>query len=98
MSRSLGDTYAASLGCVCLPEIKKNLLNLKTDRAIVLASDGVWDVLSNHEVAKIVQKNIKEGLQDETASAITQLAKSKWHSLFKDGHFDDITCVVVFLK
>lgn len=71
MSRSLGDTYAASLGCVCLPDIKINHLNLNNDKAIILATDGVWDVLSNLEVAKIVQKNIKEGLKDEAASSIT---------------------------
>ena len=64
MSRSLGDTYAAAFGCICLPTIKINHLNLSNDKAIILATDGVWDVLSNLEVAKIVQKKIEEGDKD----------------------------------
>ena len=52
MSRSLGDTIAHSVGCSCEPEITHTILGIK-DKIIVVASDGVWDFLTNQEVADL---------------------------------------------
>ena len=46
MSRSLGDFCAHNVGVISSPEIIQFELNTK-DKFIVLASDGVWDQLSN---------------------------------------------------
>jgi len=46
MSRSLGDHYAHTLGCSCEPDISEYILDAK-DKIIILASDGVWEHLSN---------------------------------------------------
>lgn len=46
MSRSLGDMIAHSVGCSCEPDITHTVLGSK-DKIIVVASDGVWEFLTN---------------------------------------------------
>ena len=53
MSRSLGDAKAKKLGVISEPIIRTYPL-IEVEGFIILASDGVWDVLSNEEVADIV--------------------------------------------
>ena len=51
MTRSIGDLVATSVGVTFEPEIKV-IQNLNPqDKALVLASDGIWDRISNDEVA-----------------------------------------------
>ena len=53
MSRSLGDQMAHTLGCSDIPEIKKHCLEHE-DNQIVIASDGVWEVMENNDVLKLI--------------------------------------------
>ena len=53
MTRSFGDSTAARVGVIAIPEIKEHELN-PDDKVLVLASDGVWEFLSNQEVANII--------------------------------------------
>jgi serine/threonine protein phosphatase PrpC len=53
MSRSFGDRVAHSVGVSAEPEILEFTLSLN-DKFIVIASDGVWEFLSNEDVAQIV--------------------------------------------
>ena len=53
MSRSLGDFIAHSVGCSQYPEVKRFELQAE-DKFIIIASDGVWEFLSNEMIAKIV--------------------------------------------
>lgn len=46
MSRSLGDRMAHSVGVSCEPEISSLMLS-EEDKILILASDGVWEFLSN---------------------------------------------------
>lgn len=46
MSRSFGDKVAASCGVICEPEILAYKMQ-EGDLFMVLASDGVWEFLSN---------------------------------------------------
>lgn len=50
MSRSLGDRVAHSVGVSSAPEVMEFHLK-REDKFIVIASDGVWEFLSNEEVA-----------------------------------------------
>lgn len=50
MSRSLGDRVAHSVGVSSVPEVKEFYLS-RDDKFIVIASDGVWEFLSNEDVA-----------------------------------------------
>ena len=53
MSRSLGDGLAHTLGVSWEPEVKQLVLE-PSDKFIVIASDGVWEFLSNEQIGKIV--------------------------------------------
>lgn len=46
MSRSMGDNISKSIGVISEPEIIKVKLD-KRDKFILLASDGVWEFISN---------------------------------------------------
>jgi len=50
MSWSIGDGLAHSVGVIPDPEIKLAHLS-NEDKFIVIASDGVWEFLSNEQVA-----------------------------------------------
>ena len=49
MSRSLGDTVAHSAGVSSEPELSVIQLEPE-DRVVVIASDGLWEFMSNQEV------------------------------------------------
>lgn len=54
MSRSFGDHCAAEVGVIADPEVLE--MNLcEQDKYLIIASDGVWEFLSNEEVIKIVE-------------------------------------------
>lgn len=53
MSRSFGDRVAHSVGVSAEPEVLDFTLGLN-DKFLVIASDGVWEFLSNEDVAHIV--------------------------------------------
>ena len=53
MSRSLGDKVAAQVGVLAEPEILEFQLT-EEDKMIVLASDGVWEFLSNDMVMNYI--------------------------------------------
>lgn len=45
----MGDTMGRECGVICDPEIIQHTLN-DEDKMIILASDGVWEFLSNADV------------------------------------------------
>ena len=53
MSRSLGDRHAHTLGCSCDPDVHIHEVTAD-DHVFIMASDGVWDQLSNEQVQSIV--------------------------------------------
>lgn len=73
MSRSLGDGLAQSLGVSCEPEIKQVTLN-KSDKFIIIASDGVWEFLSNEAIAKIVWPYFYKNSPEQAGNAIVRAA------------------------
>jgi len=53
MSRSFGDTAAHECGVISIPTIKTLELDPTVDAFLVLASDGVWDVMSEKKVRSL---------------------------------------------
>ncbi|KAK4388767.1 putative protein phosphatase 2C 72 [Sesamum angolense] len=53
MSRAFGDFVLKNHGIIAIPDVSYHRLS-PNDQFLVLASDGVWDVLSNDEVVSIV--------------------------------------------
>lgn len=55
MTRSMGDLVAKTVGVTYEPEIKSfSNLSSKTDRIVVVASDGLWDRIPNDEITRML--------------------------------------------
>lgn len=69
MTRSLGDGCAQEAGVI--PNAETFEFELKpNDQFIVIASDGVWEFMSNDVVAKIVAPYYLKGSPEAAANAI----------------------------
>jgi serine/threonine protein phosphatase PrpC len=95
MSRSLGDYIAHSVGVSADPEVMRFELQPE-DKFIIIASDGVWEFLSNEMIAKIVWPFYLKNSPEQAGNAIVRAAATKWRE--NDTVIDDITCVTIFLE
>ena len=68
----------------------------KEDKFIVIASDGVWEFLSNEEVAQIVLPFFEKRNAESAAEALVRESYLRWRQE-EDDIIDDITCVIIFL-
>eukprot|EP00850_Spirogloea_muscicola_P002628 SM000010S04266 [mRNA] locus=s10:590112:592498:+ [translate_table: standard] len=85
VSRAFGDRLLKRY-VVAEPEIQEEMLTPE-DEFLVLASDGLWDVVSNQDAVSMIQ-SITDA--QEAAKCLTDEA-------FRRGSADNITCVVVRL-
>ena len=53
ITRSFGDQCAKKLGVSARPDIKESFLTSQ-DRFIMIASDGIWDMLTNKEILAMI--------------------------------------------
>ncbi|MBA0584973.1 protein phosphatase 2C 77 [Gossypium raimondii] len=104
MSRSIGDKY---LKPWIIPDPEVTFVSrANDDECLVLASDGLWDVLSNDEACEVARKRIGlwrkkyrdksngegiDGAAQSAAEYLSRLALSK-------GSKDNISVIVVDLK
>eukprot|EP00252_Welwitschia_mirabilis_P003314 TRINITY_DN133_c0_g2_i2.p2 TRINITY_DN133_c0_g2~~TRINITY_DN133_c0_g2_i2.p2 ORF type:complete len:222 (+),score=43.33 TRINITY_DN133_c0_g2_i2:2479-3144(+) len=101
MSRAIGDRFLKRY-VISEPEVTCTE-RTKDDECLILASDGIWDVLSNEVVCEVARKclagykphrskGVKEDTPAEAAAAfLTKLALAK-------GSGDNISVMVVDLK
>ncbi|CAM9572007.1 unnamed protein product [Discosporangium mesarthrocarpum] len=101
MSRSLGDDVAHQAGVSSEPEVMEHTLD-SSDQFLILATDGVWDVIDVGQAVQIVQgctsRNGGRPTWDpqEAASVLAHTARKRWESM--SAVVDDITAVVIKLK
>jgi serine/threonine protein phosphatase PrpC len=55
MTRSIGDKAGIDIGLIYTPEIVEHRLTHE-DKFLIVASDGLWEFLSNKKVVQIVEK------------------------------------------
>ena len=71
------------------------------DRILILASDGVWDVLSNEEVCRIALAELERDLTEEDGNAkssLNNVATLLADTALKRGSRDNVTVLVVDLR
>jgi serine/threonine protein phosphatase PrpC len=98
MSRSLGDMIVHKCGVSAEPEILEHTIG-NEDEFLIIATDGIWDVVDNNQAVQIVSSFCSKGTSWSTLEASTALckyARTRWEKL--SPMIDDITCVVVKLK
>lgn len=95
VSRSFGDLLVKRYGVNCIPEVH-TLELCEDDRFMVMASDGVFEFISNEEVVDVVGRWRERGSAQEAAEELVKLATERW--IDDDSVIDDISCVVVFMN
>ncbi|KAJ0090549.1 hypothetical protein Patl1_12995 [Pistacia atlantica] len=94
MSRAFGDFLLKNHGIISVPDVSYHRLTSR-DQFIVLATDGVFDVLSSNQVASIVWE---AGSEQEAARAVVEAATMAWKKKFPSSKVDDCTAVCLYLQ
>lgn len=93
MARAFGDFCLKEYGVISVPEFTHRILT-ERDLFIVLASDGIWDVLSNEEVVEIVSS---VGSRSSAARTVVESATREWKTKYPTSKIDDCAVVCLFL-
>lgn len=93
MARAFGDFCLKEYGVISVPEFSHRILTDR-DKFIVLASDGVWDVLSNEEVVEIVSS---APTRASAARILVDSAAREWKTKYPTSKMDDCAVVCLFL-
>jgi serine/threonine protein phosphatase PrpC len=91
-TRSLGDSIAEDVGVTADPEIITKDLTIN-DKFLVIASDGVFEFLTNQQVMDMCTASMNP---IEACEVITKAAYDQW--LHHENRTDDITIIVCFLS
>uniref|UniRef100_A0A0R0IY93 PPM-type phosphatase domain-containing protein n=1 Tax=Glycine max TaxID=3847 RepID=A0A0R0IY93_SOYBN len=91
MARAFGDFCLKDFGLIAVPDISYHRLTEK-DEFVVLATDGIWDVLSNEEVVDIVAP----APRSSAARALVESAVQAWKTKFPFCKVDDCAAVCLF--
>eukprot|EP00929_Paragymnodinium_shiwhaense_P006160 TRINITY_DN10903_c0_g1_i1.p1 TRINITY_DN10903_c0_g1~~TRINITY_DN10903_c0_g1_i1.p1 ORF type:complete len:521 (+),score=85.45 TRINITY_DN10903_c0_g1_i1:190-1752(+) len=95
MTRSLGDLLVKSHGVVAEPEIYEWPLEGYRDPLLIVATDGVWELVDTAEVADLVLKAIDMGRSlDEASKELLELSRTRWFQA-EETYCDDISLVLV---
>ncbi|XP_058734450.1 probable protein phosphatase 2C 65 [Vicia villosa] len=92
MTRAFGDFCLKKYGLSSVPEMFYRKLS-KKDEFVVLATDGIWNVLSNNEVITLVALAPKRSL---AAKLIVRRAVQVWKQKFPRYHIDDCSVICLF--
>lgn len=93
MARAFGDFCLKDFGLIAVPEITCRQLTEK-DQFVVLASDGVWDVLSNKEVVEAIWA---APTRTTAARSLVETAVRAWRLKYPTSKVDDCAVVCLYL-
>lgn len=112
--RSAGRHFAEPFSppyITAIPEIKSFKIDEKSDRFVIIGSDGLWDFLSNEEAVEVVREQVAMGNYDHAGRALVertlQKAAKRYEITYADllslppgshrrRRHDDTTVVVLF--
>ncbi|CAA0815498.1 Probable protein phosphatase 2C 6 [Striga hermonthica] len=94
MARAFGDFCLKDFGLISIPDVYHHHITEK-DEFVILATDGVWDVLSNKEAVNIVASAPSQGT---AARALVECATRAWRLKYPTSKTDDCAVVCLFLE
>lgn len=100
VSRAFGDAVAHTCGVITVPEVRVRSIQ-PMDRWFMIASDGVWDVMTLADVGDTIEHVVAKSPKGawspvSAAKAIVSIARQRWRmSPQAMGRIDDITALVV---
>ena len=95
MSRSFGDGVAHNVGVISEPEITEYSF-MHEDKFMVLASDGIWEFISNDECVNLIKDFY---IKKDIIGALNFLykeASKRW--IIEEEVIDDITLILIFFE
>lgn len=93
MARAFGDFCLKDFGLISVPDIFYHRI-IDKDEFVILATDGVWDVLSNKEAVDIVATAPS---RSTAARALVDCATRSWKLKYPTSKNDDCAAVCLFL-
>ncbi|CAM8895872.1 unnamed protein product [Rhodiola kirilowii] len=93
MARAFGDFCLKNYGVISVPEFSRRDLT-ERDQFVIIASDGVWDVLSNEEVVAIVSSS---QARSSAARLVVDAAAREWKLKYPTSRIDDCAVVCLYL-
>lgn len=94
VSRAFGDIEAEPF-VTYVPDIYRYRLE-KNDKFIVMACDGLWDKLSNQEVANFVLTECYDGTTTTRINKDVNIAKKLGEYAIQKGSGDNVTIIIIF--
>lgn len=89
MSRSLGDHICRSAGVIPTPEVNTFTMDPTKEYTLIVASDGVWEFIDNHQAIDIASKASKAA---DACVALIDESSRRWREA--EGNYrDDITAI-----
>lgn len=103
VSRAFGDfeykgnsTLSAENQAVCcIPEVKVHQRDNDRDQYLILACDGVWDVMSNDDVGQFVVEQMDKA--PDAVDVLPRVADLLLNECLNRGSTDNMTCIIVAL-
>ena len=91
MSRSVCDEIAHRAGVISAPDFFERIIQIPQDLVLILATDGLWDVVSNRDAVQLCLR------KHDTSVAVSNLikeARQRWRC--RSSCMDDVTVCVAF--
>jgi serine/threonine protein phosphatase PrpC len=95
MSRSFGDVIGSVLGVIAEPEVTEYIIK-NEDKAIIIASDGLYEYVSNQEITDVVKNTIDKKDPNLIVNELYKVSLEQWKK--KEGGIDDITIICILLN
>ncbi|KAL6142564.1 hypothetical protein ACLB2K_060843 [Fragaria x ananassa] len=92
MSRAFGDYCVKDFGLISEPEVTHRNITSR-DQFVVLATDGVWDVITNEEAVEIVGST---AAREKCAKRLVECAAAAWKKKRRGYAMDDISAICLF--
>lgn len=99
MSRAIGDLCFRQYGVICDPDVS-TMTRSTEDEYLLLATDGLWDVLTNEEAYRIIRHTVASNkAQGMGLEACIQNSVNRLINIALDrGSRDNITVVLLDLQ
>ncbi|XP_062231196.1 probable protein phosphatase 2C 48 [Phragmites australis] len=92
MSRAFGDYCVKDYGVISAPEVTQRRISSR-DQFVILATDGVWDVISNEEAVQIVAATPD---REKAAKRLVECAVRAWRRKRRGIAVDDCSAICLF--
>ncbi|XP_057957659.1 probable protein phosphatase 2C 73 isoform X2 [Malania oleifera] len=92
LSRAFGDFCMKDYGLISVPEVMERNITSK-DQFIILATDGLWEVITNQEAVQIVSSTRD---REKAARKLVDCAIHAWKLKRQGIAMDDISAICLF--